>query len=186
MNKSHANTIAAMTWAGVPRSCWGISTTGTGRAAYRDFALETVERKEKREIQTAAYMRYQDVDGVLDVELMAKEMVLAGVPTAYTTFAKLMRDLRVQEAHPDNEFQAGTVYSTGAIVLPAMPFASDYAETPQTGQYVETVEYLLGHVYEGGVLVVGGSHRVNKKDIGKWPPLFNRMILETAKIFEVK
>lgn len=181
-----SNTIAQMTWAGVPRSCWGVSTTGTGRAAYRDFAQDVVDRKEKREAQTSAYMRYKDMDGILDLEVMAKEMVLAGIPTAYTTFHKLTRDLRMQEAHPDNAFQAGTVYSTGAIVLPSMPFASDCTDSALSVQYAETVEYLLGHVYEGGVLVVGGSHRINKTDTGKWPPLFSRMIIETAKIFEVK
>ncbi len=178
--------ISAMTMAGVPRSCWSVSVTGTGRTTYRDFAKDSVERHTSRDMQIAAYVRYPNLEGVLDVELMAKEFVLAGVATAYTTFAKLMRDLRMQEANPEGEHRLSAVYSTGAIVLPSVPFASEYADTPQSAQYAEAVEYLLGHAYEGGVLVVGGSHRITKNDTGKWPPLFNRLILENAKIFEVK
>lgn len=184
-NRNNA-AIAAMTLAGVPRSCWSVSVTGTGRSPYRDFAKEAVGRHTSRNMQVAGYVRYQGLDGVLDVELIAKEFVLAGVITVYTTFAKLMRDLRMQEANPEGEHRLSTVYSAGAIVLPAIPFASDYADTPQMQQYGEAIEYLLGHAYEGGVLVVGGSHRINKTDTGKWPPLFNRLILENAKIFEVK
>jgi len=178
--------IAAMTLAGVPRSCWSVSVTGTGRTPYRDFAKDSVGRHTSRDMQVAAYVRYPSAEGVLDVELLAKEFVLAGVHTVYTTFAKLMRDLRIQEANPEGEHRMSAVYSAGAIVLPAVPFASEFVGTPQMGQYAEAVEYLLGHAYEGGVLIVGGSHRVSKNDTGKWPPLFNRLILENAKVFEVK
>lgn len=181
-----AKIIREMTAAGIPRSCWGVSVTGTGRVEYRDFALETVERHQRREASIAAYMRYRDIDGTLDVELLGKELVLAGVITVYTTFAKLMRDLRLQEANPEGEQRLSAVYSSGAIVLPSLPFASEYADTPNAVQYAETVEYLLGHVYEGGVLVVGGTHRPSKADQSKWHPLFTRMILENAKIFEAK
>lgn len=179
-------TINAMTLAGVPRSCWSVSVTGTGRAAYRDFAREAVERHNRKDMQVAAYVRYANLDGVLDVELLAKEFVLAGVATLHTSFAKLMRDLRLQEANPEGEHRLSQVYSVGAIVLPNVPFASDYQDTPLMAQYSEAVDYLIGHVYEGGVLVVGGSHRLSKTDTSKWPPLFTRMILENAKIFEVK
>lgn len=185
MKGNHA-IITAMTTAGVPRSCWSVSVTGTGRAAYRDFAKESLERNSRKEMQVAAYVRYQNPDGVLDVELLAKEFVLAGVATVHTSFAKLMRDLRLEEANPEGEHRLSQVYSVGAIVLPNVPFASDYQDTPIMAQYSEAVEYLIGHVYEGGVLVVGGSHRLSKTDTSKWPPLFTRMIIENAKIFEVK
>ncbi len=171
--------------AAVPRSCWSVSTTGTGRKPYRDFAEEVKGRATKREMQTSAYLQFKDVQGILDAEIVAKEMVLAGVRTRYTTFYKLMRDLRLQDSPlAEGEQPLSRVYAIGAIILPDVPVVADILDT-DLRQYHETVEYLINHAYEGGVLVIAGNRDVSKRYKSGWPVLFERLLVENARTFKV-
>lgn len=181
--KSDAQIIAAMTRAGVPRSCWNVSTQDTGRMEYRSFAQEIVDKSLHRDQPRTAYVRMKSKAGYLDIEMLSKEMVLANIPTRYTTFHKLARDLRMQEALADNEHPLTEVYARGAIVLPEVPIEKDVADADRSA-YRETIEYLIGHAYEGGILVVGGERRLSKRLESGYPPLFERLLVETSKVFE--
>lgn len=177
--------LARLSGAAVPRSCWSVSTTGTGRKPYRDFAEEVKERAMHREMQTSAYLQFTDMEGILDVEIVAKEMVLAGVRTRYTTFYKLMRDLRLQDSPlAEGEQPLSRVYAIGAIVMPNVPLISDIQEV-DLRQYHETIEYMINHAYEGGVLVIAGGTPISKRYKSGWPPLFERLLLENSRIFKV-
>lgn len=180
----NAEVISALTKAGVPRGCWGISTTGTGRATYRDFAADIQGRQVDRLQKTSAYVRYSSHEGMLDVEILAKEMVLAGVPTYYTTFYKLMRDLRVLERHGEEDHHLHRVFAYGVIALPSIPYLEDMAVENQQ-VYNETIEYLVGHSNEGGILIIGGNPKLTKQLKAGWPSVLERLLMENSKTFEV-
>lgn len=171
-----------MTRAGIPRSCWAVSTKGTGRSSYKDFAEEVKRRAEDKRQQTAAYVRHQSSEGLLDVEILGKELVLAGVPTRYTLFHKLARDLRLEETQEQEALSK--IYARGAFVLPFIP-PLNVIHAQDVARYNETIEYLIGHAYEGGVLIIAGSYPISKRLKSGLPPLFERLLVEAAKTFEV-
>lgn len=181
-DKDDLEIIAAMTRAGVPRSCWIVSTKETGRSEYKDFAADVKKRASDRRQQTAAYVRHKSNEGLLDVEILAKELVLAGVQTRYTTFHKLARDLRMEETA--DEQLLGAIYARGAFVLPHIPPLSEIHPQDVT-RYNETIEYLIAHAYEGGVLIIAGTYPLSKRLKSGLPPLFERLLVESAKTFEV-
>jgi hypothetical protein len=183
--QSSGDIARSLAIAGVPRSCWPVSTTATGRMPYRDFAEEVKQRATNREAQTAAYLKFKDAAGILDAEMVAKEMVLAGVRTRYTPFYKLMRDLRLQDRPSYDEEQAlSRIYSIGALIVPDVP-GMDLILDVDMRQYMETVEFMVGHAYEGGVLVVGGQRVVSKRYKSGWPVLLERLLVENSRTFEV-
>jgi hypothetical protein len=180
----NAKIIRRMTDAGVPRNCWSVSTSGTGRARYREFAEDVVKRGEDRDQKTSVYVRGSEVD--LDVEIIAKELVLAGVPTQFILFNKAMRDLRIAALHGEEYDKLAKVYSRGAIVLPNVPGQATVGEEAMQN-YLEMVEYLVSHVHDGGVLVLGGSQNAHRRVTGNahWPAELSRVLLENAITFEV-
>lgn len=182
---SHEDMITRLTRAAVPRSCWGVSTTGTGRARYRDFVGELKQRHANREQQTVAYLHYFDSRCIIDVEMFAKETVLAGLPTRYTTFYKLARDLRMAEAHGPEHNPLEAIYGRGALVLPDIPLAPD-SDVENIRIYHEAVEYLVNHAYDGGILILGGTVRLDALARTAWPVSLARLLTENSRLFEVR
>lgn len=176
--------IARMTKAGVPRTCWSISLRDTGRANFLEFAKEVGDRARNAEQPSTAYMRIQSEAGYLEIELLSKALVQAGVLTRHMTFHKLTRDLRLQEALAlDEPHPLEQIYGKGAIVIPDIPPIASVPEAQLTG-YRETIDWLIGHAYEGGVLVVGGERRLSKRSDSGYPPLLTRLLVESSKQFE--
>lgn len=176
-----ASIIRNLMKAGVPRHVWKVSTTGTGRAELREFAREVAGRDTLREAVTCAYLNNADkAKRVESLEILAKEMVLAGEKCLYTPFSKLMRDIRVQVDQREGALYE--VFSRGAIVVPEIPTRDQFREE-QAAEYDEVVEYLVSHAYLGGVLCISGDVRVSKKYTSKWPFHLERLLMEGSEIF---
>lgn len=178
-----ADTMKMMQRACVPQSCWSISTTKTGRMPLRDFANSVKASERTREQKASAYVYGTAFDSrVIEVEMLAKELVLAGVNTRYMTFVNLTRLVRM--GRDEAEDGLGTLYGRGALVIPDVPMVKDIVESSQPA-YEEAVDYLVNHVYEGGILVTSGRSRLGKGTTG-WPPFLVRLLLESTQVFEGK
>lgn len=174
--------IRNLTKAGVPRSCWNVSSKGTGRLPLKEFAVRVKDRMATRAPGTCGYIRGDDFDTrVMSIEISAKELVLAGVRTKYITFNKLTRDLRLPDF--DDERVLSGIYGFGALVVPEIP-AEAKIPSEQLREYHETVEYLVNHVYEGGVLITSGTPAITKKMRSCWPPFMERLLIESSEVFE--
>lgn len=140
------------------------------------------QRHESKEQHLCAYICHADLaTTILSAEIMAKEFVLADMPTVYTTFNKLLRDLR-QPPFEDTITKLDSLYGKGAIVVPSIPRTAEVA-VDVSQQYHEAVEYLLGHAYEGGALVVAGTKEVSARMRSGYPMLLERLFVESSEVF---
>ena len=178
-----AEIIRRMTQAGVPRTCWNVSTSNTGRMHFKAFAESMKTRKADRELNTVALIRGAAASprdsnlSLLDVEMMAKELVLAGILTSYLPFSMLCRELRINERHMPEGNRLEAVFGTGAIVVPDMVVNSDASP-----EQVEALDFLLSHTYQGGVLVLA----ITGRRPAHGPATFTRLLTESATIFEAQ
>lgn len=184
MSSEDKRIIKTMTEAGIPRTCWSVSIRDTGRQRYNEFAQNVADRKNRQGQSTVAYFRREE-DGLLDVELMGKALVLAGLQVQYLPYHKLSRDLRLGEVRTDERSKTEDIYGKGAIIVPDLPRLSDLSDAEKTG-YQEAVAYLVGHAYDGGVLVIGCTARLANRRVQDVPKVLERLLLETSEQFEVK
>lgn len=181
--------------AGVPKSCWGVKIAESGRAWINDWAEELHTRIESREAKTGAYVKVLSrnslPEGVEAVELLTRQAVVKGCPAKLTPFHRLIQVLRQGEFdsrysagdHSDRPATAFDVFGKGLIAVPNIPLPD--AIDCNMGEYFEVMDFLVSHVYDGGVLVFVGSHNITGTMRGKYPPLFERMAFENCQIFEV-
>lgn len=178
-----AEIIRRMTQAGVPRTCWNVSTSNTGRMHLKAFAESMKTRKADRELNTVALIRGSADNSrtpsmpLLDTEMMAKELVLAGILTRYLPFSVFCRELRINERHMPEGDRLAEVFGVGAFVIPDMVLNSD-----ATPDQIEAVDFLTSHAYQGGVLVMA----VPTRRPAHWPQTLTRLLTESATIFEAQ
>ncbi len=176
--RSDAQVIKELTAAGVPRSCWNVSITKTGRAALRDIAERMADSKQDKGIVTSLYIQGGSIeDRWLCTELFAKQLVLSQIPVLYITFAHLARELRVDE-RAEEPTRLRNLFGNGALVVPDLP-----DKTKEHAGYEEVCEFLVNHAYQGGIFATSGPHPVSRARSLFDEPMA-RLLQASATVFE--
>lgn len=176
---SRSDIVGQMQLAGVPRNVWPISTKETGRQHLRDFAKTARDSLSAKEGFTAAAFRIGDGGDTTDIEVFAKELVLAGETVTFLLFPELLRRLRSGWFDREGNDIAGK-----ALVLPFVPMAE--SSKHEEGEYAEAISFIIQHAYQGNIVAAGIARRqAARTRASSYPSAFDRFITLSAQTFEV-
>lgn len=187
------------TKAGVPRSCWGLKAEATGRGHLVEWAKTVRQRWDSREAALSVYVPLPAQDdrkrgeefstGQETIEILARQAVVEGLPVKVVPFYQLLHnlekgvDMYPDDADPDTRRRLNIfdLQGAGLLVVPYLPTQDESDCT--TLQYRTVVDFLLGHIYEGGIVVIGGKEAISKRLQSRYPGSLERMLVGNSEIF---
>lgn len=178
MRKDH-QIITRLTKAGVPRNAWIIKTSDVKRQILKEYASNAANTKDaNRLFKPVVFVSGAEDERMLSMELLAKELVFSNIPTKYILYSQLKRLVRHSV---NNDVIDQNFHGVGAIVLPDLPYHSEVAQDQET-DYLETVGYILSHVYDGGILALSAEDRRSTQVPARkrWPAMVERIIRESG------
>lgn len=185
--------------AGVPRSCWDIKAEATGRGHLNEWAAGIRKRLDSREAALSVYVPLPALDdrkrteeyaiGQETIEILARQAVVAGVPVKVVPFYQLLHSLEkgvdMYPGEDDPEIRQRLnifdLQGVGLLVVPYLPTQDESDCT--TFQYRTVVDFILGHIYEGGVVVIGGKEKISKRLQSRYPCSLERLLVGNSEIF---